>query len=186
MSRQKLLKPICALGMMWGAALVSPLTHAAPELKKLNKQSADVAITKELKQTFNLNSVYYPSEIKVRSRQDIVFLSGKVDSVVQKIRAEEDASAIPGVRYVDTTHVKQPKVSYSPEDIAKTYEVIAKIMRLKAKGNIYNVVVDTHGKDLYLMADVTSVAQKNSLYSMLKKSFPQSYLHADIRLKDET
>lgn len=147
----------------------------------------DAAITTKIKTELLADSMLSPFEIKVKTMNGVVMLSGKVDSDAEFEKAVTLAEATDGVKDVNADNLA---VKDSKQLMSDTL-ITAKVKGLLLKNNItesnaasaLNVSVETNNGIVYLTGTVENKQQAESAASLAKSVDGVISVKSDLKVK---
>jgi len=147
-----------------------PLTAYAVDTDKLKhdiKQAQgelatatkDTAITAQVKALFAAESDIPASKISVKTRDQIVYIRGWVDTVLQANKLIEIAQSVSGVKDINDSKLKTVSSANFLDDAYVTAKVKGKILQLFNEGKIskgHALHVETANGDVHIFGKVTN------------------------------
>ncbi len=140
-------------------------------VNNVQKYISDSAITAQIKAAFLKSSILSPFDIKVVTKNEIVFLSGIVDTDTQYSEAVSSAESTPGVKDVNADQLTVKGSSAPLQDTYITAKIKGAYTKASLQGtdvSVINTHVETKDGVVYLSGTLANPQQMTNAIEIAK------------------
>lgn len=146
----------------------------------------DAQITAKIKAKLLLEKDIPSTELKISTKDGIVFLEGQVDTQLQSGRIIELIFSVRGVQDIDITkYYVNSEYSSTLEDFMTTAKVSGKIRSLEESGDIssnYYTRVETFNGEVHIWGEVENPADRKVIHTMVSRIKGVKKVHLNLKL----
>lgn len=173
------------VGIVSATASVMPAaTWAANAPASSTATASDADITKAVKDVLAKEKSFSLEKIAVTTREQVVYLSGQIESDLQAAKAIELAASHSDVQAVDATGLAVKRSSHPLEDTYITAFIKGKINYNSLIGKLAkpNLKVETTDKTVFVDGTVTSEQDKDFVLQLIKTVKSVAHVKATIHV----